>query len=110
MTVVAAVGSVLLLGLTALVVQLGAASLARQRAEVGADLAALAGAASVLRGPDLACARAVVVAQANGVRLDDCRLRGLDVLVVVTAAVSAGPLGGQASGRARAGPVDAIAG
>ncbi len=110
MTVVAAVGTVLLLGLTALIVHLGAATLARQRAEVGADLAALAGAATVLRGPDLACARAIAVATANGVTVEDCRLRGVDVLVVVTAEVRAGPFGGAASGRARAGPVGRIAG
>jgi secretion/DNA translocation related TadE-like protein len=109
-TVLAAVTTVLLLSVTALVVQLGAATLARQRAEIGADLAALAAAARVLRGPDHACARAVAVATANGSRLVDCKVRGVDAYVTVTAEVSAGPMSGVAVGKARAGPVRPMAG
>ena len=59
-TVFVCMGAALLVALTALAVQLGAAVLARQRAETAADLpAALAGAAAVLRGPDLVCAAAI---------------------------------------------------
>ncbi len=97
-----------LLLVTGVAVHAGAAMLARQRAETGADLAALAGAAQLLRGIGFACATANRVAQANGVAVRGCRADGLDLLVEVDAQVAAGVLGGTATGRARAGPVEAI--
>ena len=106
-TVYACLGCVLLLIVTGLAAQLGAASLGRQRAESAADLAALAGAARVLRGPDQACATAMNVATANGVTLQSCSVVGADVLVIVNAEIRAGPLSGTATARARAGPAAA---
>jgi secretion/DNA translocation related TadE-like protein len=107
--VYACLGSVVLLVVTGLAVQLGAGVLARQRAETAADLAALAGAATVLQGPDVACQRAVAVASANGAAVQSCTVTGADVLVTVSVRVRAGPVTGSATGRARAGPVAAIA-
>lgn len=108
-TVYACLGVVLLLAVTGLAVQVGAAILSRQRAENGADLAALAGAAKVLQGPDVACAAVVQVAVANGVEVQSCSVAGTDVLVIVAAPAPAGPFGGPATARARAGPVEAVA-
>jgi len=107
-TVYACLGIVVLLAVTGLAVHLGAATLARQRAETGADLAALAGAATVLQGPDAACAKVVRVAVANGVDVQSCEVTGTDVLVLVTARAGAGPFAGTATGRARAGPVEIV--
>jgi len=107
-TVFVCMGAALVIALTALAVHLGAAVLARQRAETAADLAALAGAAAVLRGPDLVCAAAIRVAVVNGAVIDSCVVRGTDVLVSVVARVQAGPVSGTVSARARAGPVQRI--
>jgi secretion/DNA translocation related TadE-like protein len=107
-TVFVCVGAVLVMAVTALAIHLGAAVLARQRAETAADLAALAGAARVLRGPDLVCAGVVRVASANDARVDSCVVQGTDVLVSVVARVQAGPISGTVSARARAGPVQRI--
>jgi secretion/DNA translocation related TadE-like protein len=107
-TVYACLGIVVLFALTGLAVHLGAAVIARQRAETGADLSALAGAAKVLQGPDRACAAVVVVAAANRVELQSCTLTGTDVLVMVVAHAGAGPFSGSASARARAGPVQEV--
>ena len=104
-TVYACLGIVVLIAVTGLAVHLGAATLARQRAETGADLAALAGAAKVLQGPDAVCAAVVRVAVANGVDVQSCTVQGTDVLVSVLARAGAGPFSGSAPGRARAGPV-----
>jgi len=107
-TVYACLGIVVLLAITGLGVRLGAATLARQRAETGADLAALAGAAKVLQGPDVVCANVVRVAVANGVEVQTCSVVGTEVLVTVIARAGAGPFGGIATGRARAGPVEVV--
>ena len=104
----ACLGIVVLLAITGLGVQLGAATLARQRAETGADLAALAGAAKVLQGPDVVCANVVRVAVVNGVEVQTCSVVGTEVLVTVTARAGTGPFAGTASGRARAGPVEVV--
>lgn len=107
-TVYACLGIVVLFAVTGLTVHLGAATLARQRAETGADLAALAGAAKVLQGPDVACGAVVRVAVANDVDVQTCTVSGTDVLVMVSARAGAGPFSGSATGRARAGPVREI--
>jgi len=107
-TVYACLGIVVLIAVTGLAVQLGAGTLARQRAETGADLAALAGAVKVLQGPDVVCAAVVRVAVANGVDVQSCSVQGTDVLVSVVARVGGGPFSGSALGRARAGPVEVI--
>jgi secretion/DNA translocation related TadE-like protein len=107
-TVYACLGIVMLLVVTGLGLHLGAAALARQRAETGADLAALAGAAKVLYGPDIACAAVVRVGVANQVDVQSCSVVGTDVLVVVYARAGSGPFAGTATGRARAGPVEVV--
>ena len=107
-TVYTCLGIVVLVAITGLAVHLGAATLARQRAETGADLAALAGAVKVLQGPDVMCASVIRVAVANGVEVQTCSVVGTDVLVTVTARAGTGPFAGNASGRARAGPVEVI--
>lgn len=108
-TVLACVGVMVLLLVTGVAVHVGAAMLARQRAETAADLAALAGAGQVVRGAETACAVAGIVARANAAELTGCRTDGLDLLVEVAVDVG-GPLGGAAAGRARAGPVAPIGG
>lgn len=107
-TVYASLGIVVLLAVTGLGVHLGAVVLARQRAETGADLAALAGASKVLQGPDVTCSAVIRVAIANGVDVQSCLVFGADVLVVVTARAGSGPFGAAATGRARAGPVEVV--
>lgn len=102
-TVWVAFAVVLMIGVLGVALQIGSAVLGRQRAENAADLAALAGAALILEGPEEACRRVAELVVANGGRLDDCAADGLDVLVRVS--VRAGPFGGRAEGRARAGPV-----
>lgn len=84
---------------------LGGALVARHHAESAADLAALAGAGRVVAGPEHACREAGRIATAMKVYLSSCRVRGWDVLVVVTTRQD-GPLArlGTPTGRARAGP------
>ena len=100
----AAVGVlVLLLGLG---LQVGAATLARHRAETAADLGALAGAREAVRGRDVACARADAVVAGNGARLVACSVEGWTVTVVTATSCACVPsVSGDAAGRARAGPV-----
>lgn len=95
-----------LMSLTVFGLYLGGALVARHQAESAADLAALAGAGSVVAGEQYACARARRVTDRMGVRLASCRARGWDVLVEVVARPG-GRLGGlgDATSRARAGPV-----
>lgn len=88
-------------------VHLGAAVIARHKAQAAADLAALAGATFVPSGPASACARASALALAMGTNAVECALDGLDVVVTVEA------VPGLAVGRAtparavaRAGPAD----
>lgn len=105
--VIATMGLVLLTGLVGVFV--GAACLARHRADVAADLAALAGAARATVGRTDGCARAAAVAAANGGTLTSCAVIGTDVLVVVSVPPSGLPgRFGVAQGRARAGPVDTV--
>lgn len=105
-TILAAVGAAAMLVILAVGLQVTGAVIARHRAEAAADLAALAGATEVLSGLEAACGQAASIAAANGGRLDDCELLGLDLRITVQIAVSIGPIGTSATGRARAGPVD----
>lgn len=84
-------------------VALGAAVVARHRAQAAADMAALAGAAHLAAGPALACRRAGQIAAMTGAVVRGCSVDGLDV--VVTAAVRTGLRIGDAVAVARAGPV-----
>ncbi len=84
----------------------GAAIVARHRAQSAADLAALGGAVVAIQGTGPACGRAASLVAANGGRLVSCRLDGLDVIVtaeVTPAGVAA--FAGAARASARAGPV-----
>lgn len=85
---------------------LGAVAVARHRAASAADLSALAAAAGVLEGPDVACDRARQVAAEVGAVLSRCSVVG-DRVDVVAEVRPAGALGrlGTASVRAAAGPV-----
>lgn len=91
-----------LLCVTAAGAWLGCVVVARHRAQAGADLAALAGAAQVPQGASAACARAAAVARAMGVATAGCRVDGLDVIVEVQVPVAHA---GTARASARAGPV-----
>ncbi len=105
-TVLAAVLSLVVLVLLGWLVQLGAATAARQRAEGAADLAALAAAAHVTGGPELACAQAGRVTGGMRTRLLTCTPTGREVRVEVAGELP-GPLAGlqPPRARARAGPV-----
>lgn len=103
-TVLVAIGMAAVIAILVIGLQVAGAVIARHRVEAAADLAALAGATRVLAGD--ACERAGVIAAANGARVDECALDGLDVRVIVSAPVLLGVFGGTVSGRARAGPVD----
>lgn len=84
---------------------LGAAILARHRAESAADLAALAGAQHSAEGERVACGSATAVADADGSSMVRCRQVGWDVLVDVQVPVPVPILGAEtATARARAGP------
>ncbi|WFE25346.1 flp pilus-assembly TadE/G-like family protein [Solwaraspora sp. WMMD791] len=87
---------------------IGAVRLARQQASVAADLAALAGAARVFAGPDVACARAAEVAGRNGGRLRVCTVDGLEVVVTVEVTpLPATAVDRPVTATARAGPLRA---
>jgi secretion/DNA translocation related TadE-like protein len=92
-----------LLSITGGGVYLGAAVVARHRAQAAADLAALAAAARVAAGPETACAQATAVAREMRGRTTDCAVDDLDVLVTIEVRVA---VGGWSSARAaaRAGP------
>jgi secretion/DNA translocation related TadE-like protein len=85
----------------------GAARVARQRAESAADLAALAAAAHAAEGAGAACRRASAVARGGGGRLSACELHGrvADVTVAVSLHV---PVTGRLIARARAGPGEPV--
>lgn len=86
---------------------LGAAVVARHRAQAVADLAALAAAAHVPDGAAIACAQASELARVMGTGVVACTIDGLDVVVTVEAPSALG-LAGMAPARAmaRAGPAD----
>lgn len=99
-----------LLAFTTAAGYLGAAVIARHRAQAAADLAALAGAGAVVAGPDAACAAATRIAAAMRSGVTACRVDRLDVVVDVEAAVQLGRWGiAPARTAARAGPAEASA-
>lgn len=103
MTVLAAVLIATLVTLTLGGAWLGAAVVARHRAQAAADLAALAAAARLPGGPAVACRQAQVLAEAMGATLRGCDVDQLDVVVTVSARVG-GRVAGEAGAIARAGP------
>ena len=92
---------VVLLTVTSGSAYLGAAVLARHRAQAAADLAALAGAALVPAGAESACAEATAVARAMRTAVAACTLEDLDVVVTIETGVGRW---GNARAAARAGP------
>lgn len=94
---------VALLTVTLAVGRVGAAVLARHRAQAAADLAALAAAAAVPAGPAAACEQARELAATMGSVITECAVTDLDITIEVSVGVGLG--GGQARAVARAGPV-----
>jgi secretion/DNA translocation related TadE-like protein len=84
-------------------VYVGAAVVARHRAQAAADLAALAAAARLTAGHESACAQAITVNRAMGVNQIGCTVEELDVVIAVEAPVA---MWGAARAAARAGPIE----
>jgi secretion/DNA translocation related TadE-like protein len=82
---------------------LGAAVVARHRAQAAADLAALSAAAGLAAGPETACAQATAVAHEMRASVTGCVADDLDVVVTVDARLAIGNWG-SARAAARAGP------
>jgi len=95
---------VVLLSVTGGCACLGAAVLARHRAQAAADLAALAAAARLPAGPETACAQANAVARAMRVTTAGCAVDDLDVVITIEVGLTVGRWG-TARAAARAGPV-----
>ncbi|MBP2707249.1 flp pilus-assembly TadE/G-like family protein [Microbispora sp. RL4-1S] len=92
------------------VVETGAARVARHRAQSAADLGALAAASWALASPEDACGRASAVSEANGARLTSCSVSHGIASVSTGVRFSVALLGSRtATGTARAGPVAADA-
>lgn len=81
----------------------GAAVVARHRAQAAADLAALGAAAHLPGGAGVACRQARIVAAAMGAAVRACEIDGLDVVVTVSTAAG-GRIARLAAASARAGP------
>jgi secretion/DNA translocation related TadE-like protein len=89
-------------------VAVGSVAMAKERARTAADLSALAGAAVLVRDEGDPCARAHAIAVANGGLLSRCAVDGRDLRVWITVRLPGALTGfglGNASARARAGPV-----
>ena len=85
----------------------GAAVVARHRAQAAADLAALGAAGRLAAGPQVACSQAAELARAMRSAVAECAVYGLDVLVSVEVPVGLGAWGVRsARASARAGPAD----
>ncbi|OZC33694.1 Rv3654c family TadE-like protein [Gordonia polyisoprenivorans] len=92
-----------------MVVYVGAAVIARHRAQSAADLAALAAAIDHVSGDADACAtaRELIDDQRSAVVLRRCRTDGTDVVVEVGVPITLGLFGSRdASAAARAGPAE----
>jgi secretion/DNA translocation related TadE-like protein len=96
---------VVLLSVTGGCACLGAAVVARHRAQAAADLAALAAAARVPAGAESACAQANALARAMRVSTAGCAVDDLDVVVTVEVGLAVGRWG-IARAVARAGPAE----
>jgi secretion/DNA translocation related TadE-like protein len=103
--VVAAAMVAVLLFVTAGSAYLGAAVVARHRAQAAADLAALAAAARLAAGPDMACTQAQAVAREMRAGTTGCAVQDLDVVVTIEVRLAVDGWG-SARAAARAGPAD----
>ena len=96
-----------LLGITGGAACVGAAVIARHRAQSAADLAALAAAGRLADGVDAACVQAATVVTAMRANITRCDVDALDVVVVVDVSITLGRFGvGPARAVARAGPAE----
>ncbi|WP_370329515.1 Rv3654c family TadE-like protein [Mycolicibacterium hippocampi] len=102
-SIVAAAMIAALVVITAGSAHIGAAVIARHRAQAAADLTALAAAAYLPTGMQRACAQASALAAMMGTTAVECSVHDLDVVVVVEAPVRI-PASGPARAIARAGP------
>ena len=102
-TVLAAVLIAALMAITLGGIRLGAAEVARHRAQAAADLAALAAAGRLSLGPDVACRQADYLAAAMRATMRECDVEQLDVVVSVTVRTMDW-IGGEAVAVSRAGP------
>ena len=108
-SIVAAFMMALLLAVTVGAVHVGAAVIARHRAQAAADLSALAAAGMMPVGLAATCEKAAVVAAAMGTAVTACTADALDVAVTVDAPVPLSRWGvGSARAVARAGPADSL--
>ncbi|WP_295624758.1 Rv3654c family TadE-like protein [uncultured Corynebacterium sp.] len=98
-TVTAAFLTTVVLALTMVAIDAGAGLVEQRRADVAADLAAVAGAVDAQRGGD-GCDAAAGIAADNGADLSDCVRDGEDVQVIVER--------GAVSATARAGPIEDV--
>lgn len=100
---VAAIAAVIVL-----VIYVGAAVVARHRAQSAADLSALAAAVDHVAGQGDPCttARSVAAEQTPKVEVTGCDIRGEDMVIRIRVAVDLGPFGARSAvAAARAGPV-----
>jgi len=95
-----------LLSVTGASAYLGAAVVARHRAQAAADLAALSAAAQLAAGPETACAQAKAVAHQMRVSTSGCAVDDLDVVVTIDVRLAVAGWGSSARAAARAGPAD----
>ena len=87
----------------------GSARVGRHRAQVAADLGALAGAAHAIEGQEVACAAASGLVAANAGRMSSCEVQGLEIVVHVEVPLISLPGPSRhARAVARAGPVYAL--
>jgi secretion/DNA translocation related TadE-like protein len=106
-SLVAVAAMALLLAITVGGLYVGSAVIARHRVQAAADLAALAAAARLAGGADIACAQASAIARAMDATVADCVVDDLDVVITAEAPVAFGAWGvGRAYAAARAGPAD----
>ena len=84
---------------------LGSAVVARHRAQAAADLGALAAAARLAAGPEMACAQAKAVAHKMRASTSGCAVDDLDVVVTTEVPLAGGGWGSARAG-ARAGPAE----
>jgi secretion/DNA translocation related TadE-like protein len=95
----------LILAVTSAAVVVGAAVIARHRAQSAADLAALAAAGRLAAGQGTACGWAVSVAERMDASVTSCTVTALDVVVTIDVDAVLGRWGlGAAHAAARAGP------
>jgi secretion/DNA translocation related TadE-like protein len=104
-TLLAVAMMALILAVVGAAMVVGAAVIARHRAQSAADLAALAAAGRLAQGQSTACEWAVSVADRMNARVTACAVESLDVVVTVDVDAALGRWGmGTARAVARAGP------